>query len=89
MRGPFTDVFFLGTASASVYNIVNRGAGPDGHICMPWNDSLCYYNIPYEYSKITYIPHLKLADGDSSAGNDGDKFTNDISRKLGTFPFRE
>ncbi|KAK0632450.1 ankyrin repeat-containing domain protein [Immersiella caudata] len=73
---------------ASVFNIVNRGIGDDdNHIGLPFKVLKCYYNLPYEYSKETSISHLQLADGDSTAENDWDKFVDPISKMMGLFPF--
>jgi hypothetical protein len=74
---------------ASVLNIVNRGVGPDNDslVARPFKVLKCYYNLPYEYSKETTIPHLQLADGDSAAENDWDKFVDPISKKMRQFPF--
>ena len=73
---------------ASVYNIANRGRTDTYTVPAPWRVVPCYYNLPFEFVQETQIPHMALADGDSSVENIRDKFTNNIRRMLGRFPFR-
>ncbi|KAK1757346.1 ankyrin repeat-containing domain protein [Echria macrotheca] len=73
---------------ASVYNIASKGVGPDNDIPAPWTASLCCFNLPYEYvQNQSGVHHLKLAEGDEAADDEGDKFARAISSKLNNFPF--